>query len=200
MCLKLMVLAAPEQFKLKGTFKSNRVNQTVEEVYKQCFHEYFESLFRYAFTIVKNNAEAKDIVQTVFIKLWEKREEVNLATSARSYLYTSVYHLCLNNIRDRKIRAGHHENLITKELPNTNPAEEKEIRIRIQEAIESLPQRCKEVFYKSRFQAKKYAEIANEMKISVKTVEAQMGKALKYLREQLADLAVVCLIYLLLKP
>jgi RNA polymerase sigma-70 factor (ECF subfamily) len=195
-----MVLAAPEQFIYKGTFKSNVVNQTVEEVYKQCFYEYFESLFRYAFTIVKNSAEAKDIVQTVFVKLWEKRDEVNLATSARSYLYTSVYHLCLNNVRDHKIRATHHENLVAKELLHTNPAEEKETRIRIQEAIDSLPGRCKEVFYKSRFQGKKYAEIATEMNISVKTVEAQMGKALRYLREQLADLAVVCLIYLLLKP
>lgn len=169
----------------------------MEELYKQCFFEYFESLFHYAFTIVKNNAEAKDIVQTVFIKLWEKRGEVNLSTSARSYLYTSVYHLSLNNIRNRKSREAHHANLITNEWThNKNPAIEKETRIRIQLAIDSLPAKCREVFYKSRFEGKKYAVIATEMNISIKTVEVQIGKALKYLREQLVDLAIICLLYL----
>jgi RNA polymerase sigma-70 factor (ECF subfamily) len=160
----------------------------VEEVYKQCFFEHFEGLFHYACTIVKNDSEAKDIVQTAFLKLWEKREKINLSASARSYLYTSVYHLSLNSIRDRNSREGHHEKLISNERPNnTDPTQEKETRIRIQVAIERLPPRCKEVFYKSRFEGKKYAVIAIEMNISVKTVEVQMGKALKYLREQLAD-------------
>jgi RNA polymerase sigma-70 factor (ECF subfamily) len=147
--------------------------------------------------MVKNGAEAKDIVQTAFIKLWEKRTDVNLTTSARSYLYTSVYHLCINNVRDRKIHQGHHERLASiNNTNNINPAEEKETRIRIQQAINSLPGRCKEVFCKSRFEGKKYTEIASDMNISIKTVEVQMGKALKYLREQLADLALIFLIYL----
>lgn len=170
---------------------------TVEEIYKQCFFEYFESLFRYAFTIVKDNAEAKDIVQTVFIKLWEKRNEINLGTSARPYLYTSVYHLSLNNIRDRTIRASHHKNLIAGNSTNDmNPAENKETMVRIQRAIDALPPKCGEVFNKSRFEGKRYAVIAAEMNISIKTVEVHMGKALKYLREQLSDLAVICLLYL----
>lgn len=188
-----MELVVEEQLVLKSKWPIN----TVEEVYKQCFFDYFDSLFHYALTIVKNNAEAKDIVQTVFVKLWEKRSEVNLATSARSYLYTSVYRLCLNNVRDRKTREGHHENMVTKEwTSNRNPAEEKETRERIQRAINSLPPKCKEVFNKSRGEGKKYAEIATEMGISIKTVEVQMGKALKHLREELADLAFVFLIYL----
>jgi RNA polymerase sigma-70 factor, ECF subfamily len=191
-----MVVLAQEQFIVEGTFKSNVAINTVEEVYKQCFFEYFESLFHYAFTIVKNNAEAKDIVQTVFVKLWEKRNDVNLATSARSYLYTSVYHLCLNSVRDHKNRERHHENLQPVDSTNRNPAEDKETRLRIQQAIDALPPKCREVFYKSRFEGKKYSVIANEMNISVKTVEAQMGKALKYLREQLADLVLICVLYL----
>jgi RNA polymerase sigma-70 factor (ECF subfamily) len=69
-----------------------------------------------------------------------------------------------------------------------DPAEEKEIRNRIHRAIETLPPRCKEVFCKSRFEGKKYSEIANELSISVKTVEVQMGKALKILRKTLADI------------
>ena len=169
----------------------------MEEQYKQCFFEHFEGLVHYAFTIVQSNLEAKDVVQTAYVKLWEKREKVNLSTSARSYLYTSVYHLSLNSIRNRKIYKGHHERLFTNEITdNRNPAEEKETRIRIQLAIDSLPPKCKEVFYKSRFEGKKYAEIAIEMNISIKTVEVQMGKALKNLREQLADLALIWLLFL----
>ena len=194
-----MILVAEDQFIGEGTLTVKLVNKTVEEIYKQCFFEYFESLFQYAFTIVKNNAEAKDIVQTAFIKLWEKRTDVNLNTSARSYLYTSVYRLCINNVRDRKIHQGHRERVASiNNTNNINPAEEKETRIRIQQAINSLPGRCKEVFCKSRFEGKKYAEIATDMNISIKTVEVQMGKALKYLREELADLAMIFLIYLFL--
>jgi len=69
-----------------------------------------------------------------------------------------------------------------------DPAEEREIRNRIYQAIETLPPRCKEVFCKSRLEGKKYSEIASELSISVKTVEVQMGKALKILREILADI------------
>jgi RNA polymerase sigma-70 factor (ECF subfamily) len=77
-----------------------------------------------------------------------------------------------------------------------NTAEEREIKARINQAIDALPPRCKEVFCKSRLEGKKYAEIAADLGIAVKTVEVQMGKALKILREQLADLAMIWVIYL----
>lgn len=182
----------------KSAFEHKEVNSIVEEIYKQCFYDYFERLYSYAFTIVNDNGEAKDIVQTAFIALWEKRNTVNLRTSARSYLYTSVYHLALNNIRNRKIRQSHQEYLVPKAITNTYTLEDTEIRMRIQRAIDSLPARCKEVFCKSRLDGKKYAEIASDMGISIKTVEVQMGKALKMLRELLADLAMIWMIYLLI--
>ena len=172
----------------------------MEELYKQSFDKYFDSLYHYAFTIVKENDAAKDIVQAAFIKLWEKRNEVNLDTSAKAYLYTSVYNLSLNTIRNLKTREGHHQQLRPVEITNdVNSAEQKEMRARINEAIEKLPGRCKEVFCKSRFEGKKYAEIAAEMDISIKTVEGQLGKALKILRETLSDLATVLVIYFFIK-
>jgi RNA polymerase sigma-70 factor (ECF subfamily) len=169
----------------------------VEDTFKQYFEEYFEKLYHYAFTIVRDNDEAKDIVQTAFVKLWEKRNEVNLFASAKSYLYTSVYHLSLNSIRNNRTRAQHRHKLIsTNSGIDANEAEERETRKRIQLAIDTLPEKCKEVFFKSRMEGKKYASIADELNISVKTVEAQIGKALKILREQLADLIVVLSIIL----
>ena len=194
-CLMNMILPLQTERTAGNAFKYKLANIKVEDVYKQCFHMYFEKLYGYAFTIVKDNAEAKDVVQSAFIKLWEKRNEVNLPASARSYLYTSVYHLALNTVRNRKTREGHREHLIPKEFTQAlNTLEQKEISLRIHEAIDSLPPRCNEIFSKSRLEGKKYLEIASELNISVKTVEVQMGKALKILRKQLADLAMIWII------
>ena len=171
----------------------------MEGVFKQCFHDHYEGLHRYAFTIVKEDQQAKDIVQTAFLKLWEKRDQVDLLASGRSYLFTSVYHLSLNSIRDGEIKKQHKEQIAsgTPEI-SYDPAEQKELKERIQEAINSLPPRCKEVFCKSRLEGKKYGEIATEMNISVKTVEVQMGKALKKLKEMLSDVITAMIIFVFL--
>jgi len=172
----------------------------LEESYKQCFGQYFERLYGYSFTIVGDNAEAKDIVQSAFVKLWEKRNDMNWPSAMQAYLYTTVYRLSLNAIRNRKIREGHHKKIVPMQQgEERNIPEEKEKGIRIQRASDDLPPRCKEVFYKSRMEGKKYAVIATELEISIKTVEAQIGKALKILREQLADLIISFLIYLIIQ-
>ena len=192
----MVVLLQAESF---ANIKHAQDHIRLEESYKQCFDQYFEKLFGYAFTIVKDNAEAKDIVQSAFVKLWEKRNEVNWPVAVQSYLYTTVYRLSLNTIRNRKIREGHHKQIIPMQKgEQRNIAEEKEKSVRIQKAIDELPPRCKEVFYMSRMEGKKYAAIAVELDISVKTVEVQIGKALKFLRERLADLIISLLIYFII--
>lgn len=194
-----MILILPGEAFTKSAFKHKQAYTQVEDHYKQCFHAYFEKLFAYAFTIVKDNAEAKDIVQSAFVKLWEKRDAINFQASARAYLYTTVYNLSLNTVRNRKNRESHQSYLTpASSINNIHTAEEKEIRERILQAIDTLPPRCKEVFCKSRLEGKKYTTIATEMNISVKTVEVQMGKALKALREQLADLVLIWIICLFL--
>ena len=195
-----MMLALQTDLVITKSFEHKSITHTVEELYKQSFDRYFDRLYHYAYTIVKDNGEAKDIVQAAFIKLWEKRNEVNMDTSVKTYLYTSVYNLSLNTIRNRKTREQHHQQM--KPPGSTiglNTAEQKEIRMQINKAIEGLPERCREVFYKSRFEEKKYAEIAAELNISVKTVEGQVGKALKILREVLSHLATIWIIYFFIK-
>ena len=183
-----------------GQFPTNTIqhkpgHSKVEDVYKQYFGEYFDKLYAYAFTIVRSNSDAKDIVQTAFIKLWEKRNELRVTDAVRSYLYTTVYHLALNTVRDRKTRAAKMEQIEAGTEVNEFPSEQKEVLARIRQAVEALPPRCREVFCKSRMDGKKYAEIATELDISVKTVEAQMGKALKFLREQLSDLYLLLFLF-----
>lgn len=137
---------------------------------------------------MKENEEAKDIVQTAFIKLWEKKDQVSIGQSGQYYLYKSVYHLCLNSLRNKKVKEKRTEKLSAAVPSTNNVTDEKETSARVLTAIETLPPKCKEVFLKSRHEGKRYGEIANELNISVKTVEAQMGKALKILRNLLADL------------
>jgi RNA polymerase sigma-70 factor, ECF subfamily len=160
-----------------------------EPLFRQLFLDYFEGLYAYAFTLVKNNDDAKDVVQKAYIKLWEKRTSLALPSSARPYLFTSVYHLSLNRIRDKKRREGAYQSDVPA-APETfiSTVEQKEVRLRIDAAISALPPQCREVFMKSRMEGKRYSEIARELQLSVKTVEGHMGKALKVLRENLSDL------------
>jgi RNA polymerase sigma-70 factor (ECF subfamily) len=176
---------------------SQPVEQTKEEVFRRCFDAHFKRLFIYAYTLVKDGAEAKDIAQASYIKLWEKRSNIDFATSARAYLYSTVYHLALNANRNKKLRHHHQHNLQEKQIIHTiYSPEQTEALERIRRTIDELPPRCKEVFLKSRQEGKKYSEIAAELQISEKTVEAQMGKALKFLREQLQDLLILLIILL----
>ena len=134
---------------------------------------------------------AREIVQEVFANLWEKRDTIELDRSPKSYLGTAVRNRCLNHLRDNKKYdagmlevEGLSENHIYQDQDHMV---EEELKIKINEAVNSLPDKCREIFIHNRMENKKYQEIADEMEISVKTVEAQMSKALKIMREKLVE-------------
>lgn len=163
-------------------------------IFEALFHDYHAKLHRYACTLLKDEDQASDIVQQVFVRLWEKREKVVMGDAIRGYLYRAVYTLCLNYIRDGKTKAqyiAHAGRNMDHIVEDKLQASELSNRINI--IMESLPPQCRLVFVKSRIEGKKYAEIAAEMNISVKTVEAQIGKALSLFRSKLADYLVLIL-------
>jgi RNA polymerase sigma-70 factor (ECF subfamily) len=160
------------------------------ELFEQLFHTYYEKLHYYAYTILKDSEEASDIVQTAFVKLWEKMGEIDIHDNLGGYLYRSVHNLSLNLLRQDKNRRKY----VTAQRRDSdawtvNDTRDKllvsEWGTRIKEAMDSLPTQCGIIFRKSREEGKKYSEIAGELGISVKTVEVQMGKALKLLRSKL---------------
>lgn len=165
--------------------------QQLAAVVERYFQTYFEGLYRYAFTLLKNNDDAKDAVQSIFVKLWEKRAAIDEQQSVQSYLYTAVYNHCLNVIRNEKVRKAYLQNNPVSHSSFSDELVSRENIARITEALENLPPQCKLIFMKSRFEKKKYAEIAQEMDLSVKTVEAQVGKALKILREKLSEVLIL---------
>ena len=130
--------------------------------------------------------EAKDIVHGVFILTWEKYDSLPSDTNYRSYLYTSVRNRCLNHLRDKRknVSLDSAADFETSEIAGI---ETNELQLKIEQGINTLPEKCREVFELNRFEGLKYAQIADKLGISVKTVEGQMSKALSVLRVHLGD-------------
>lgn len=180
-------------------FKEEKLtlNIQTEASFEALFHSYYEMLTRYAFTFINNSDEAEDIVQQVYINLWENRMKVQVHTSARSLLYKAVYNACLNRIKHLKIKTRYNsEALYTTEQSYTHPTDQKELMNRLDEALKALPEQCRRIFEMSRFEQLKYHEIAEKLNLSIKTIENQMGKALKIMRMELKDYLPIILMIL----
>ncbi|WP_200977740.1 RNA polymerase sigma-70 factor [Echinicola sp. 20G] len=167
-----------------------------DNVFEVTFKEHFKALHAYACVLLKDEDEAEEIVQSVFLKLWEKRENIHIDSSLRAYLYSMVYRDCMNLIRHEKVKQKH-QNITLYEAQNTSlqndHGHEDELMSLLKKALKDLPEKCRQVFLLSRYESLKYSEIAERMGISVKTVETHMGKALKHLRVELADFLPILL-------
>lgn len=172
-----------------------------DKVFEMVFKEHFSNLHAYAFTILKDTVAAEEVVQSLFLRLWEKRTSLDIRTSLKSYLYRATYNDCMNILKHWKVKQKHqdhvfHFNDATHEQ-TANRLHENELKRELQKALNKLPEKCRVVFQMSRFEELKYQEIADQLEISIKTVENQMGKALKILRLALAEylpLLIFCLI------
>lgn len=164
---------------------------------EEYFQTYFEGLHRYAFTILKDNDDAKDAVQAVFMKLWELRDQIDQSKSLKAYLYRAVYNYCLNVKRHHQIEARYQAEQPAEVSGEQDTLVSEETTKRIMDEIAALAPQCRLIFTKSRFEHKKYAEIATELGLSVKTIEVQMGKALRILRTRLSEILVLLLILFL---
>jgi RNA polymerase sigma-70 factor (ECF subfamily) len=162
-----------------------------ETGFEQVFKFYFKNLHRYALTILQDHDQAEDIVQNVFYKLWDKMDSLHFQDSIAAYLYRAVYNESLNHLKHKKVRLNYQTYITRNMKDQTDGAHRKvmfsELERRLQSAINELPEQCRAIFQMSRFEELRYLEIAQRLGISVKTVENQMGKALKLLRAKLID-------------
>ena len=152
------------------------------------FRAHYPGLVGFAESILKDRSEAEDTAQEVMLELWRRRSDITLETSLRAYLFQSTRNRALNRIRhQRVVDRADPEVAAPASIPRPDQAlTEREIHLEVRRAVADLPERCREVFRLSREQGLRYAEIATALGISVKTVEAQMGKALRLLRDRLA--------------
>lgn len=157
--------------------------------FEALFRAHYRPLCAFAVGYLKDMDKAEDLVQDLFFRLWLDRAKVNVTTSVKAYLFASVRNRCLN-----ALKAGAKGRALNEEADDRLDEEERsedehaERIARVQAAIEALPEERRKVFKLSRYEGLKYHEIASRLGISVKTVENQMGSALKFLRQELKDL------------
>ena len=165
--------------------RMNPAGRMDEKSFEDLFRTYFSPLMSFAKKILSDEEDAREVVHQVFVNLWEKKEKIDLSEPMKSYLFTSVHNRSLNMIRDRKKFSSEEVPEMAGEWDVSAQIESMELEEKIAESLQSLPEKCRQVFEMNRFDGLKYAEIAQQLNISIKTVENQMSKALRILREKL---------------
>lgn len=174
------------------------VNNYTNQAFEQLFKTHYKALHAYANLILKDMELAEEVVQNMFLKFWEKRELLNVETSMKAYLYKSIYNDSLNYLKHEKVKLKYQDFAMHTADHLTDTASAKvelsELEMRLRAALNELPEQCRTIFQLSRFEELKYREIADRLNISIKTVENQMGKALKLLRIKLVDFLLLALL------
>ncbi len=163
---------------------------TNKKAYEVFFKENYSALCRFAYTFLNDADDAEEVVQSTFVKLWKDKEKVNITSSLKSYLYSSVRNSCLNQKKHIEIRESYKQDnkrLLDEGNNLEAEIEASELKAKINTAIDKLPLQRKRVFVLSRFEGLQYKEIAQKLNISPKTVENHMGLTIKFLKEELKD-------------
>lgn len=167
-----------------------RLKEGDERAFKTLFQKYYSAMCHFAHQFLKDHEMAEETVQDMFVRIWEKRSTLNIETSVKHYFFRSIRNQCLNQIQHQKIKKQYASRIMESSHQEIDPDQyymEVNLLQRIEKSIDSLPAKRQEIFRLSREQGLKYKEIAEELNISIKTVEAQMGLALKHLRDELKE-------------
>lgn len=177
----------------------DKISRGDEAAFSCLFDDHYTSLCFFANKYLSDMDEARSLVQQVFIDLWMKREKILVNYSVKSYLYKTVKNRCIDVLRKEKNSTEISESVENlSHTPFRDLMEEAELNDRINASINQLPKKCREIFMLCRFEGLKYSEIAEKLGISVKTVEMQMGIALKKLRKFLSDYQMINLLIFIL--
>ncbi len=165
------------------------IKQGNERAFKSLFEKYYSPLCAYLRSYTPDFDTAEEIAQRTFVKFWNKREEIEVHTSVKSYIFKMGYHSFLKTIRQKNKHTNLLEELKYKALEEEEQRPENDLQAateRLKKIIEILPPRCREVLT-LKMQGMKYQEIADHLNISIKTVEAQMRIAFNKIRDDFKD-------------
>jgi RNA polymerase sigma-70 factor, ECF subfamily len=170
---------------------SNRIKMGDRQAFELLFRKYFARLCIFSAKFLDDPEESRETVQDVFARLWEGRDDIDCEENLEAYLFRITQNTCINKLRHNKVKSKYAEIYKMVYIDNEISPHESfianELNDRINVSVSNLPPRCKSVFEMSRFDGLKYNQIATILNISVKTVEAQMSKALKILRTELRN-------------
>ena len=176
---------------LFGKIKSG--NETAFDALFRRYHRYLVSI---SYSYTGDIELSRDLSQEVFLDLWKRRKQIEISSSLKSFLRRAVINLSMSKMKSKKLFTDLQDNKLIVESPQQSNilVEYNELRDKLNDLINSLPTRCKEVFEMSRIENKSHKEIAEALKISTKTIENQMTKALKILRNGLKEADLISLI------
>ncbi len=162
-----------------------------KSIFEEIYREYFAPLCYYCLKYVDSYEDSEEIVQDLFVKIWEMHDEIEINISLNAYLYKAVQNYALNHLSKQKtkekLQLSRDKSVAVSFGTGQDNLEEEELSIVLRHAILKLPEKRREIFELSRFDGFQNLKIAERMAISVKTVETQMTKTLKYLRIVLKD-------------
>ena len=176
-----------------GDLYEYKLIQGDEKAFEHLFKLYYPRLIRFAIRFLNDLQASEEIVSDVFTTLWEKGHEITFTGTLQSYLFKCIQNRCLNYVKRQKLHSFYLDYLEKNNLlheafyTDEDALEEKDTARQIALAIESLPEKCRQVFMLSRYEYLKYTDIALKLNISPKTVERHMGIALEKLRRMLKN-------------
>lgn len=186
------IFDSPEHMAEKVLVRRVRL-ESDKQAFEELFRVYHKRLHGFAYTFVQQAETAEDIVQTVFLNIWANKEKWNPPGKVREYLFAAVRNQSLNVLRHQKVVSDSEEEVIHnfKELKKTaqpfEEADNEDFKKQVQAGIEKLTPGCRQIYLLNRRSGLTYTEIAHYLGVSINTVNTQMGRALKSLREHLTD-------------
>lgn len=161
------------------------------------FDNYYDKLCNYVTSIIHDNNAAEDLIQDLFANIWVSRKNLTIRISLKLYLFRSAYNASLDYLKHLKIENQYQTQTSIQMTPSFNDSMEFiELLESMEGSIEQLPEQCKIIFKLSRFEQLKYREIAQKLSISENTVDTQIRRALKKLREEFKDYFMILLVLL----
>lgn len=167
-----------------------QIREGNKEAFAKMFTMYYESVARFIFRYVKDGDTAEEIAQDLFIHFWENAPRLNITASVKAYLFTSARNFSFNHLKKNKIREKYHElanaDTETVALVEEVKSTDNQFLILLKQSLDTLPEKCREIFELSKFEGLSYEEIADFLQISKKTVENQLAIALRKIRAWMA--------------
>ena len=179
-----------ESFKHNDEYLFEEIKKGNKKAFTFLYNNYFESLCTYVFSLTKNRKKAEDIVQDSMFIIWENRSKIQSKLSVKNYIYKIAYHQFINTYRKNKEHLNFVDEVKKSALDYFIEKDDDFLNNRkriILDEIQKLPPKCREVFLLNKKSGLKYKEVAEELNISVKTVEIHISKALKRLRNKLNE-------------
>lgn len=177
----------------------DRIRSGDSGAFEKLYNRYWESLFAAAMHRLQSIELSKDVVQELFVSLWEKRTSIRIRSNVKGYLFTALKHRIINKIKSETVREKY-EKMVTEfyeanDLATEYRVLEKILLEELKRETDKLPERCREVFELSRMQQLSHKEIGEKLDISPKTVENHIGRALKTIRPKLKQIISVLFVF-----